>query len=77
MEMDFYEEIRRAVGVPVIDSAVAALKRAESGGLLTRQCGWIPSRKRSREPPPEEQVERFGGFEGGEALGSRLRVEAA
>lgn len=76
MEMGFYQEVEKAVGVPVIDAAIAALKRAEYGALLKRQCGWIPSRKWSCEPPPEEEIARFGCFEGGEALGPRLTVEA-
>jgi len=75
MEMGFYEEVEGAVGVPVIDSAVAALKRAEYAALLKRQCGWIPSRKWSCEPPPEEEIATFGWFEGDEALGPRLIVE--
>ena len=76
MEMGFYQEVEKAVGVPVIDAAIAALKRAEYGALLKRQCGWIPSRKWSCEPPPEEEIARFGCFEGGEALGPRFTVEA-
>ena len=75
MEMGFYEDVEAAVGVPVIDSAVAALKRAEYAALLKRQCGWIPSRKWPCEPPPEEEIATFGCFEGGEALGPRLIVE--
>ena len=74
MEMGFYKEIEKAVGVPVIDAAVAALKRAEYGALLKRQCGWIPSRKWSCEPPPEDEIRRFGCFPAGEALGSRMIV---
>jgi len=74
MEMGFYKDVEKAVGVPVIDAAIAALKRAEYGALLKRQCGWIPSRKWSCEPPPEDEISRFGCFEGGEALGSRMIV---
>lgn len=76
MEMGFYKEVEKAVGVPVIDAAIAALKRAEYGALLKRQCGWIPSRKWSCEPPPEDEIARFGCFEGGEAVGPRLIVDA-
>lgn len=76
MEMGFYKEVEKALGVPVIDSAIAALKRAEYGALLKRQCGWVPSRKWSCEPPPEQEVERFRCFEGGEPFGPLLTVEA-
>ncbi len=62
MEMRFYKEVE---------------KRAEYGALLKQQCGWIPSRKWSCEPPPEEELARFGCFGGGEALGPRLTVEAS
>ena len=74
MEMGFYKEIEQALGVPVIDVAIAALKRAEYGALLKRQCGWKPSRKWSCEPPPEEEIARFGCFPDGEALGPRVIV---
>lgn len=74
MEMGFYKEIEKALGVPVIDAAIAALKRAEYSALLKRQCGWVPSRKWSCEPPPEEEIARFGCFPDGEALGSRMIV---
>jgi allantoin racemase len=76
MEIGFYQEVEKAVGVPVIDAAIAAFKRAEYGALLKRQCGWIPSRKWSCEPPPEDEIKKFGCFEGGEALGPRLIVDA-
>ena len=74
MEMGFYKEIEQALDVPVIDVAIAALKRAEYGALLKRQCGWKPSRKWSCEPPPEEEIARFGCFPDGEALGQRVIV---
>jgi len=75
MEMGFYKEVEKATGVPVIDAAIAALKRAEYSALLRRQCGWVPSRKWSCEPPPEDEIARFGFFSGGEALGSRMIVK--
>jgi allantoin racemase len=76
MEMGFYKEAERALGVPVIDVAIAALKRAEYGALLKHQCGWKPSRKWSCEPPPEEEIARFGCFPDVEALGPRAVVDA-
>jgi len=75
MEIGFYKKIEQATGVPVIDAAIAAFKRAEYGALLKRQCGWIPSRKWSCEPPPEDEISAFRCFENGEALGPRLIVK--
>ena len=77
MEIGFYKEVEQALGVPAIDVAIAAMKRAEYGALLKRQCGWKPSRKWSCEPPPEEEIARFGCFPDGETIGSRVIVEAA
>lgn len=76
MEIGFHREIEQALGVPVIDPAIAVLKRAEYAALLKRQCGWVPSRKWSCEPPPEDEIARFGCFSGDEALGPRLIVRA-
>lgn len=76
MEIGFYKEGERALGVPVIDAAIAALKRAEYGALLKQQCGWIPSRKWSCEAPPEEEIARFACFPDGEAIGLRAMVPA-
>ncbi|PQV44169.1 aspartate/glutamate racemase family protein [Paraburkholderia sp. BL21I4N1] len=76
MEMGFYKSVEDATGVPVIDAAIAALKRAEYGALLKRQCGWIPSRKWSCEPPPEEELEQLRCLDEREALGPRIVVAA-
>ena len=77
LEVGFYRELEEELGVPVIDPSIAALKRAEYAALLKRQCGWVPSRKWSCEPPPEEEIARFGGFDAGEAFGGRIVVAAA
>lgn len=74
LEFGFYREMEEALGVPVIDPSIAALKRAEYGALLKRGCGWVPSRKWSCEAPPEEEIARFGGFDEGEAFGNRVVV---
>jgi allantoin racemase len=77
MEIGFYNEVEQELGVPVIDVAIAAMKRAEYGALLKRQCGWKPSRKWSCEPPPEQEIGRFGCFPDGETIGPRAIVKAA
>lgn len=76
MEIGFYKKVEQELAVPVIDVAIAALKRAEYGALLKRQCGWIPSRKWSCEAPPEEEIARFACFPEGEAIGLRATVPA-
>jgi allantoin racemase len=77
MEVGFDKTVERELGVPVIDPAIAALKRAEWGAILKRDCGWKPSRKWSCEAPPENEIERIGSFDTGPAFGGRLVVEAA
>lgn len=76
MEVGFYREVEEALGVPVIDPSIAALKRAEYAAVLKQQNGWIPSRKWSSEAPSEAEMARFGGFDEGEAFGNRIVVEA-
>ena len=77
MEIGFYKEIERELGVPVIDPSIAALKRAEYGATLKRQCGWVPSRKGSCESPSEAELAAFNAFTGNEPVfGSRIVVPA-
>ena len=76
LEIGFHQKMEAELGVPVIDPSLAALKRAEYAAILKRQCGWVPSRKWSCEAPPEEEIERFGGFDEGEAFGNRVIVPA-
>lgn len=77
LEVGFYDEVAQALGVPVIDPSIAALKRAEYGALLKRQCGWKPSRRWSCEPPPEAEIARSGVIDGGIAFGNRIVVPPA
>ena len=76
LELGFFKALTQTLGVPVIDPSIAALKRAEYGANLKRQCGWIPSRKWSCESPPEEELKRFGIIDDGDVFGNRLVVEA-
>lgn len=77
MEVGFYKDVEKRLGVPVIDPSIAALKRAEYAAVLKRQCGWVPSRRWSSEPPPEDEIARFGQFDTNEPFGNRVVVEAA
>ena len=76
LEVGFYREIEKILGVPVIDPSIAALKRAEYGAVLKRQCGWIPIRKWSSEAPSKEEIARFGGFGDDEIFGNRIILKA-
>ncbi len=76
MEVGFYHEVEARLGVPVIDPSIAALKRAEYGAVLKRQCGWKPSRRWSCESPSEEEMRAIGGFDGGDVFGNRIVVAA-
>ena len=77
MEIGFYKELERELGVPVIDPSIAALKRAEYAALLKRQCGWIPGRKWSCEAPTEAEIDKFDAFGGDDPVfGSRIVVSA-
>lgn len=77
LEVGFYKDVEKRLGVPVIDPSIAALKRAEYAAVLKRQCGWVPSRRWSSEPPPEAEIARFGQFDTSEPFGNRIVVEAA
>lgn len=68
IEFGFFEEIQRAVGVPVIDAVVAPFKQAEYLAHLKRDFDWLPSRRWSCEPPPEEELRRFKLFQAAPAL---------
>ena len=63
IEFGFFQEVQRAVGVPVIDAVVAPFKQAEHLAQLRRRFGWTPSRRWSCEPPPEVELQRFGLFQ--------------
>jgi len=76
MEVGFHHHMEKELGVPVIDPSIAALKRAEYGALLKRDCGWVPSRKWSCEAPTEEEIASIGTFDDRPAFGGRIVVPA-
>jgi allantoin racemase len=76
MEVGFYKTVEDKLGVPVIDPSIAALKRAEYGAHLKRDCGWTPSRVWSCEAPPEQEIAAIGSFDHGPAFGGRIVVPA-
>jgi allantoin racemase len=76
LEIGFHKKLEDKLGVPVIDPSIAALKRAEYGAVLKRDCGWVPSRKWSCEAPPEAELAAFGGFDVNQPFGNRVIVAA-
>lgn len=76
MEVGFNRTLENTLGVPVIDPSIAALKRAEYGALLKRDCGWVPSRKWSCEAPPESEIAYIGTMDVENPFGGRIIVPA-
>ena len=74
LEIGFHDRLAQALGVPVIDPSIAALKRAEYAAELKRKCGWKPSRRWSCEPPPEEEIAAFGIIGDSDVFGNRAVV---
>ena len=76
LEIGFFRELSDTLGVPVIDPSIAALKRAEYAAGLKRACGWVPSRRWTCEPPPEDEVAQLGVLDDSEVFGNRIVIEA-
>ena len=74
LEIGFHGRLAQALGVPVIDPSIAALKRAEYAAELKRKCGWKPSRRWSCEPPPEDEIAAFGIIGDSDVFGNRVVV---
>lgn len=81
LEVGFYAELQQflrerfSADIPVIDCSIAALKAAENAALL-KQIGWTNSRIWGMEPPPEEELARFGIFQDEYRFGNVLIVPA-
>ena len=58
----FHEDLAREIGAPVIDAMLAALKYAELLAESAVRFGWSPSRLGGSEPPPEEEIKKWGLF---------------
>jgi allantoin racemase len=72
LETGFYEELQAELGIPVIDSSIAAFKAAEHAALMKQQCGWQPSRKWGSEAPPASEIAEFGLFSNPYEFGNRI-----
>lgn len=76
IEFGFFQEVQKAVGVPVIDAVFASFKQAEYLGGLARQFGWNPSRRWSCTPPAEAELEQFGVFKDPPPIGNKITYPA-
>jgi allantoin racemase len=56
----FYRQLQDALGVPVIDSALAALTYAEHLVNLRDRFGWSHSKRGGYESPPASELETWG-----------------
>jgi len=56
----FYRELQDELGVPVIDSAIAAIKRAEHLVDLRDRFGWSHSKIGGYESPPAAELSDWG-----------------
>ena len=56
----FYAELQDELGVPVIDSALAAIKYAEHLADLRDRFGWSHSKVGGYESPPAQELEGWG-----------------
>lgn len=56
----FHAQLQEALGVPVIDSALAALKYAEHLVDLRDGFGWSHSKRGGYESPPARELEAWG-----------------
>ncbi len=77
-EFGFFEKLQNHLGVPVIDCAFAAFKRAEHLADLKLRFGWKPSRMWSCEAPPEErEIKAWSVFDDtNPPIGGRALVRA-
>ncbi|WP_077037743.1 aspartate/glutamate racemase family protein [Pelomonas sp. KK5] len=74
LEVGFYQTVQDIVGVPVIDPAIAALKCAEHAAELRRLCHWQTSQRWSLQPPPDDELKRFGLLQAPYRFGARIEV---
>ena len=51
----FYRDLQEELGVPVLDSMIAALKTAEFAAELKSRLGWSHSKIGAYESPPQEE----------------------
>ena len=56
----FHYELQEELGVPVIDSMIAAFKTAEFASELVNKFGWSHSKVGGYESPPPEEIAAWG-----------------
>jgi Asp/Glu/hydantoin racemase len=55
----FYQQMQNELGVPVIDSAIAAVKHAEQLVEVRDRFGWYTSKVGGYESPPRSEIEAW------------------
>ncbi len=72
----FYQTMQEALGVPVIDSAIAAVKHAEQLVEIRDRFGWSTSKIGGYETPPAYEIEQWNLFEeyGRDTITERWRM---
>jgi allantoin racemase len=55
----FYQQMQETLGVPVIDSAIAAVKHAEQLVEIRDRFGWKTSKVGGYESPPAHEIEEW------------------
>ncbi|MBP2259146.1 aspartate/glutamate racemase family protein [Virgibacillus alimentarius] len=58
-EFGMYDKLQEKLGVPVIDSGLAAFKYAESLVELKQKMNWSHSKLRGYKSPPREELKQF------------------
>ncbi|NIQ05904.1 MAG: hydantoin racemase [Candidatus Korarchaeota archaeon] len=60
IQFGFFRELQKLVGVPVLDSVVAPFKYVEFLAELKHRFNWKHSKIRGYEPPPTEEIRKWG-----------------
>lgn len=75
LALGWHEKLQEAIGVPVVDPAVAALKTAELAVQMKRSCGWGSSNVGALKSPTEMELQGFRMLQGPYVFGERIEVE--
>jgi allantoin racemase len=59
IQFGFYKELQELIGVPVLDSALAALKHAEFLCELKNRFQWNHSKACDFESPPDDEIAQW------------------
>ncbi|MDW7739713.1 MAG: hypothetical protein SCJ97_06615 [Bacillota bacterium] len=57
---NFYKELQKHLGVPVIDAVLAPLKYVEFLVEVNQKFGWMHSKKYGYKTPPASEIREWG-----------------